>query len=124
MDLDSLLPEPIRALAAVKGTPPVTSDGRSMVEHGIKGQGHVIIYSVAPAGLALPRHTHPTENVTVIVKGQTVVTTDEGERHCGPGDWYVSHPGQWHSLRWPEDTVQIELQLDPNAARGGETIHA
>jgi quercetin dioxygenase-like cupin family protein len=116
VDLEKALPERIRTLPSVKGTPPIASDGRAMVEHGIKGPDYVIIYSAAPRGLELPWHSHETENVTVIVKGETVVTTDEGERHCRAGDWYHSDPGQRHRLRYAEDTVQIELQLAGKSA--------
>lgn len=111
MDLETALPERIRALPSIKGTPPVGGDGRPMIEHGIKAADSEVIFTAAPAGLELPRHSHDTENVTAIVAGRTIVTTDEGERRYEPGDWYHTSPGEMHAIRYDLDTVQIEVQF-------------
>jgi quercetin dioxygenase-like cupin family protein len=102
MDLDTLLPPPIRAL-------PMT-DGR-LPTHKLSAPGCDVLFLTAPAGAALPAHHHDTENATVILSGATVITTEDGEHRYGPGEWYQTSPGQTHAVRFEGDTVQIELRF-------------
>jgi quercetin dioxygenase-like cupin family protein len=60
----------------------------------------------------VPRHDHDTENATLVISGATVITTDDGERRCGPGEWYETRPGEMHGVRFHVDTVQIELRFE------------
>jgi quercetin dioxygenase-like cupin family protein len=102
MDLDMVLPAAIRALPLADGQFPI---------HRLAAPGCDVLFVTAPAGADLPAHQHDTENATVIVSGDMVVTTDDGEHRYGPGDWYQTSPGQTHAIRFVADTVQIELRF-------------
>ncbi len=102
MDLDAVFPAPIRSLPSV---------GRQVPGYQLTAPGCEVLFLTAAAGTELPRHAHSTENATVIVSGETVIVTGDGERRCGPGEWYQTSPGQMHAIRFEVDTVQIELRF-------------
>jgi quercetin dioxygenase-like cupin family protein len=106
MDLDSALPAPIQAL-------PTT--GNHIPAHQLVAEGCEVLFVHATAGTELPRHDHPTENVTAIVSGAMVLITDEGEHPCAAGDWYQTRPGEMHAVRFDADTVQIEFRFAAGA---------
>lgn len=111
MDPQSVFPAPIRSLPSI---------GRQVSGYQLKAPGCEVLFLAAAAGTELPRHDHGTENATVTVSGETVIVTDEGERRCGPGEWYQTRPGQMHAIRFEVDTVQIELRFDvPRAGTDG-----
>jgi hypothetical protein len=56
--------------------------------------------------------TTTPHNATVIISGETVIFTDDGEQRCGPGEWYQTRAGEMHAIRFDADTVQIELRFD------------
>ncbi len=89
-------------------------DGNGEVpSHRLTAPGCDVLITRASAGGTLPMHAHDTENATVIISGETVVVTAEGERRCGPGEWYETSPGQHHAIRFNVDTVQIEFRFAP-----------
>jgi quercetin dioxygenase-like cupin family protein len=104
---ESALPAPIRALPSITGA--VT--GPLAAIHRLSADGCDVIFAAFTAGVEVPPHHHDTENATVMVSGQALLTTDEGERRIGPGEWYQTSPGQTHALRFEADTVQIELRF-------------
>lgn len=103
MELDSALPESIRAL-------PVS--GETIQARRLRAAGCEVLFVTAPAGAELPSHDHDTDNATVIIAGGMVLITDSGEQHIGPGQWYTTGPGEAHALRFEADTLQIELRFD------------
>jgi quercetin dioxygenase-like cupin family protein len=89
-------------------TPPVRGAGpEPAVEHPFPGitrrtnhtaQATVSAYAFEP-GAEFPIHTHPEEQITVVLTG-TVVFEVEGERHAlGPGETYAVAPDLEHGLR-------------------------
>ncbi len=109
MDLDAALPAPIRAL-------PTT--GRHVPAYQLKAPGCEVLFVAAEAGTELPRHDHDTHNATVIISGEMVIFTDDGEQRCGPGEWYQTRAGEMHAIRFDADTVQIELRFDAAPSAG------
>lgn len=103
MELESTLPARIRAL-------PTT--GKHVPAYQLKAPGCEVLFVAAAAGTTLPRHDHDTDNVTVVVSGETLLITDDGERRVGPGQWYETRAAEMHAIRFDVDTVQIELRFD------------
>jgi quercetin dioxygenase-like cupin family protein len=101
-DVESQLPARIRQLPRKGGDVP---------RYTLSAPGCDVLFVVGPAGAAVPPHVHDTDNVTVVVSGETVVTTDTGERRCGPGEWYATTAHEEHSVRFECDTLQVELRF-------------
>lgn len=101
-DPELLLPELIRALPR---------RGTVVPAHCLDAPGCEVLFATAIAGARLPTHTHETDNVTVVVSGATVLTTADGERRVGPGEWYATRAREPHGVRFDVDTVQIELRF-------------
>jgi quercetin dioxygenase-like cupin family protein len=102
MDHDSL-PAALRAL-------PVKV-GEQQVERRLSARGCDVLFVTAEAGLEHPMHHHDTHNVTVIVSGGLTVVTEDGEQKVGPAEWYETHSGEMHGIRFDADTVSIELRF-------------
>jgi quercetin dioxygenase-like cupin family protein len=112
MGFESAFPVRIRALPPVpQGTTTPVAGVREKA-WALNAPGCKVLFVATPAGTVLPPHTHDTENVTLIVSGEAIVTTDEGEFRCGPGQWYHTDPGQKHGIRSDVDTLQVELAFD------------
>jgi quercetin dioxygenase-like cupin family protein len=71
-----------------------------------------VLFVVGPAGSSVPPHVHDTDNVTVVVSGETEVSTEAGGvRRYGPGEWYETRANEQHGIRFDCDTVQVELRF-------------
>jgi quercetin dioxygenase-like cupin family protein len=101
-DVESQLPVRIRQLPRSGGDVP---------RYTLSADRCDVLFVVGPAGSEVPPHVHDTDNVTVVVSGETVVTTQAGLRRYGPGEWYETHANEQHSVRFDEDTVQVELRF-------------
>ena len=69
-------------------------------------------------GARVPRHSHPSTQVTVVRRGRLLLATPQGERVLGPGDYMVIPPGVEHWGEALEDT----LVLDVNAPLTGDRL--
>jgi quercetin dioxygenase-like cupin family protein len=101
-ETESQLPERIRQLPRGGGDVP---------RYTLSAPGCDVLFVVGPTGASVPRHVHDTDNVTVVISGETVITTDAGEQRHGPGEWYETRKNEQHSIRFDVDTVQIELRF-------------
>jgi quercetin dioxygenase-like cupin family protein len=101
-DVESTLPARIRQLPRQGGAIP---------RYTLSAPGCDVLFVVGLAGAGVPLHVHDTDNVTVVVSGETTVTDDFGERRYGPGEWYETHANEQHSVRFDSDTVQVELRF-------------
>jgi quercetin dioxygenase-like cupin family protein len=101
-DVESLLPSRIRQLPR---------RGTEVPAYWVSAPGCDVLFVAAPAGTGVPPHVHDTDNVTVIVSGAAVVTTDAGEHRYEAGQWYQTNADEKHSVRFDSDTVQVELRF-------------
>lgn len=101
-DVELSLPELVRALPR---------RGDVVPAHCLDTPECKILFATARAGSSLPPHTHETDNATVVVSGETVVTTARGEQRYGPGQWYETRANELHGVRFDVDTVQVELRF-------------
>lgn len=106
-------------------TPPVHGLGpEPPLEHPFPGiarrtnqtaQATVTAYAFDP-GAAFPIHTHPEEQITVVLEG-TVVFDVEGERHAlGPGETYVVTANLEHGLEAGPEGARFLAVVVPRRA--------
>ena len=74
--------------------------------------GCEVLFASYPGGTAIAEHEHVTHNVGVIVAGELILTTSDGEQRYRVGDWYEIAPGVRHSARFEVPTAEIELWFD------------
>jgi len=80
----------------------------------LAAEGCEVLFASYPAGTIIEPHTHPTENVGVIVSGELIVATASGERRVGPGGWYHLTAGERHWARFEVATSEIEFWFEAN----------
>ncbi|HZC70673.1 MAG TPA: cupin domain-containing protein [Jatrophihabitans sp.] len=105
--IESALPQRIRALPRATALVPT---------HRLAAPGCDVLFIAAPAGSGVPAHHHDTDNATVVVSGETILTTADGEHRYGAGDWYETESGEEHAVRFEVDTVQVELRFAQEGA--------
>ncbi len=81
----------------------------------LAADGCDVLFVDAPAGTALPSHTHDTDNATLIVSGEAIVTVDGEEHRYGAGTWYETRANQPHAVRFDVDTPHIEFRFRPSS---------
>jgi quercetin dioxygenase-like cupin family protein len=63
----------------------------------------------AEAGVSLPTHSHPHEQVGYCVSGEVVMTIDGQDTHCEPGDSWAIPGGVEHSAVFPVASIVIDV---------------
>ena len=74
-----------------------------------------VLFASYPGGTTIEPHSHPTENVGVITRGELILITAAGERRYGPGDWYHLDPNESHGARFEVETAEIEFWFEQGA---------
>ncbi|NIK61409.1 cupin domain-containing protein [Kribbella shirazensis] len=103
MNHDSSLPEAIRALPAI-------SDDLHTTRR-LSAPGCEMLFVTARAGYEHSMHAHDTDDVNWVVSGGLTLSTEDGDRHVGPTEWYELRPGQPHGVRFDADSMVIELRF-------------
>jgi quercetin dioxygenase-like cupin family protein len=99
-------PDRIRALPAFEGP----FDASRLAAEGCE-----VLFASYPAGTTIDSHTHDTENVGVVTRGELILISDAGEQSVGPGEWYHLDPGERHAARFEVETSEIEFWFEPEA---------
>ena len=68
-----------------------------------------VLFASYPAGTAVAPHSHETENVGVITRGELILTLDGKETRYGPGMWYHVATHATHAARFEQETSEIEF---------------
>ena len=68
-----------------------------------------VTFDALPAGTVIEPHSHDTENVGVITRGNLLLTMDGKTEQIGAGEWYHVPEGQEHAAEFTEDTAGIEF---------------
>lgn len=100
MNRAEFLPERIRALPEFDGP---------FDAYRLTAAGADVLFATYPAGTAIDPHTHDTDNVGVIIRGELILSVAGRDSRYGPGDWYHLPPGTEHSARFDQDTAEIEF---------------
>ncbi len=72
-----------------------------------------VLFATYPAGTVINAHSHATENVGVITKGELLLTMDNETVKISSGDWYHVPAEKEHSAEFREDTCEIEFWFKP-----------
>jgi len=62
-----------------------------------------------PAGTVIDSHSHDTDNVGVITKGELILTLNGKTQRYTVGDWYHVPARIEHSARFDQETEEIEF---------------
>lgn len=68
-----------------------------------------VLFANYPAGTVIDAHTHDTDNVGVITRGELLLTMDGETQTVSAGQWYHVPAGKEHSAEFREDTCEIEF---------------
>ena len=71
--------------------------------------GCKVLFASFDAGHEVAPHSHDTENVGVVTKGELVLTQGGVERRYGVGEWYHIEKHETHSARFEQDSAEIEF---------------
>ncbi|MBY6265417.1 cupin domain-containing protein [Azospirillum sp. 412522] len=91
---------------------PAQTDG-GVERRSFPGTGASLKHIVIKAGTAAPRHDHPQEQFVIVVEGRALLNCEAGPVDLRPGMVIRFDPGAWHSADFVEDTVLIEVNLNP-----------
>lgn len=78
----------------------------------LAAEGCDVLFATYPAGTSIDSHTHPTNNVGVITKGQLTLTIGDRTTTHGIGDWYHVPAGVEHAARFDNDSAEIEFWFE------------
>ena len=68
-----------------------------------------VLFASYPAETVIDPHSHETENVGVITRGELLLTMDGETRRIAAGDWYHVPARKEHEAEFQEDTAEIEF---------------
>lgn len=88
----------------------------------LRADGGDVYFASYPAGTRIEPHSHTSENVGVVLRGELILGTAKGERCFGPGDWYHLEPGEEHWARFEAETLEIEVWFEPPAPGSPEGV--
>ena len=77
--------------------------------HRLQAAGCEVLFATYPAGTTIGPHTHSTNNVGVITKGQLILTVEDQITTYGVGAWYHVPVGIEHAARFDTDSAEIEF---------------
>lgn len=68
-----------------------------------------VLFASYPAGTVIKPHSHDTENVGVITRGELILRVGGRETRYRPGEWYHLPAGASHAARFEVETSEIEF---------------
>ncbi len=68
-----------------------------------------VLFASYPAGTKIETHTHDTDNVGVITKGELILTLNGETTRYTVGDWYHVPARTEHSASFDQETAEIEF---------------
>lgn len=81
--------------------------------HRLAASGCDVLFATYPAGTHIAPHTHRTDNVGVITKGQLILTIGGERTTYGPGEWYHVAAEVEHAADFAVDSAEIEFWFEP-----------
>jgi quercetin dioxygenase-like cupin family protein len=68
-----------------------------------------VLFASYPRDTTIPPHSHDTENVGVITRGELILIVDGRETRYGVGEWYHVTAKAMHAARFEVETSEIEF---------------
>ncbi|MFT4813181.1 MAG: quercetin dioxygenase-like cupin family protein [Glaciecola sp.] len=100
MTLDNYYPELIRNLPAFEGRFAATR---------LEANNCEVLFASYPAGTVIETHSHETENVGIITKGELLLTMNGMAQCISAGQWYHVPANCEHAAEFRSDTAEIEF---------------
>ena len=100
MALNDYFPEQIKNLPAFEG---------QFEAYELTGRKCRVLFGSYPAGSVVPPHSHDTDNVGVITRGELRLTMDGQTTVIKAGEWYHVPKDREHAAEFAEDTADIEF---------------
>ena len=100
MNLIEYYPDLIRQLPEYKGR---------FFANKLRAENCDVLFATYPAGTIVESHTHETENVGIITRGELLLTVDGETQRVSAGEWYQVPAHKEHAAEFPEDTAEIEF---------------
>lgn len=63
----------------------------------------------APAGSAAPSHSHPHEQMSLVLQGRIRCVVDGEQQEIGPGGVVLFPAGSEHEVQFVEHTIMIDI---------------
>lgn len=84
-----------------------------------------VLFAWYPAGTSTPVHSHKTENVGVITRGELILSLQGEETRYRTGEWYHIPAEASHAARFEVETLEIEFWFYTQHKRRdrGEAAH-
>lgn len=77
------------------------------------GDRVMVVRVEAPAGAIVPAHTHPHEQITLVIRGRLRLQMDGEEQELGPGEIVHIPSGATHAVVFLEDTLAFDVFQPP-----------
>ncbi len=90
----------------IQGLPPFEGPFEA---YRLAASGCDVLFASYPAGTKIEPHTHDTENVGIITKGELLLTIGDEVQTIAAGEWYHVPAGAEHAAEFREDTAEIEF---------------
>jgi len=100
MTFDNYYPELIRNLPAFEGRFAATR---------LEANNCEVLFASYPAGTVIETHSHETENVGIITKGELLLTMNGVAQCISAGQWYHVPANCAHAAEFRSDTAEIEF---------------
>ena len=100
MSLAEYYPELIRGLPEFQG---------QFSAHKLAAQDCDVLFATYTAGTKIDPHSHETENIGIITRGELLLTIDGETQRITAGNWYHVPAGKQHAAEFPADTAEIEF---------------
>lgn len=72
-----------------------------------------VLLASYPAGTVIEPHSHDTDNVGVLTRGELLLTMHGETRHIKAGEWYHVPAHCEHAAEFPVETAEIEFWFTP-----------
>jgi quercetin dioxygenase-like cupin family protein len=100
MSLADYYPKLIRSLPAFEGR---------FEAFRLEAKDSDVLFATYPAGTVIEPHSHDTENVGIITKGELLLTMDGQTTVISAGEWYHVPKDAEHAAQFKVDTAEIEF---------------
>jgi quercetin dioxygenase-like cupin family protein len=78
----------------------------------LHAQNCLVLFAYYQTGQIIQEHSHGSENIGVVVKGELQLAQSGSSKRYSVGQWYHIAPGQAHSARFDKDTEIIEFWFE------------
>ncbi len=95
------------------GTPPRKEIFKGVTIKPLAGQHAMIMHSELAPGVEVPIHSHPHEQLGIVIEGELDFRIADEERRLSPGDMFMIPGGTPHGLRTGKGRVVLAEFFHP-----------